>query len=81
MATKEVNDARELTALRRAVTQALKHKYRLGQYAVVWRNGRPVRLEPEELGGLVDYGWGASAPAWSVRESDPHPEHEKEEDS
>ena len=31
-----------LEALRRAVTQALDKKKRLGQYAVIWRDGKPV---------------------------------------
>jgi len=31
-----------LETLQRAVTQALDKKKRLGQYAVVWRDGRPV---------------------------------------
>lgn len=60
-----------LEALRKAVANALERKRRLGQYAVVWRDGRPVRLEPEELGGADDYGLGASAAASSVREPGP----------
>ena len=72
MAAEEVNDSRELMALRRAVAKTLDRKRRLGQYAVVWRDGRPVRLEPEDLGGAGDYGLGASAPASSVREPGPH---------
>jgi hypothetical protein len=31
-----------LETLQRAVTQALEKKKRLGQYAVIWRNGSPV---------------------------------------
>jgi hypothetical protein len=31
-----------LDMLRRAVSKALEKKRRLGQYAVVWTNGRPV---------------------------------------
>jgi hypothetical protein len=33
-------------ALARAVAEALDRKRRLGQYAVVYKNGRPVRIEP-----------------------------------
>ncbi len=33
-----------LDSLQKAVTQALERKRRLGQYAVVWRNGRPVMI-------------------------------------
>lgn len=32
--------------LARAVAEALERKRRLGQYAVVYENGRPVRIEP-----------------------------------
>jgi hypothetical protein len=42
-------DQRALDALRRAVAEALDRKRRLGQYAVIWRDGRAVRLEPEAL--------------------------------
>jgi hypothetical protein len=31
-----------LEALRKAVAQTLERKKRLGQYAVVWKNGKPV---------------------------------------
>lgn len=39
---------RVLEALRSAVAEALERKRRLGQYAVVWRDGRAVRIEPED---------------------------------
>lgn len=42
-----------LDALRVAVKQALERKWRLGQYAVIWRDGRVVRVEAEELAVLV----------------------------
>lgn len=32
-----------LEALRAAVERSLEQKRRLGQYAVIWRDGRPVR--------------------------------------
>ena len=32
-------------ALARAVAQALERKRRLGQYAVIFKNGKPVRIE------------------------------------
>ena len=38
-----------LDALRSAVAKALDQKRRLGQYAVIWRDGKVVRLEPEDL--------------------------------
>lgn len=33
-----------LDALQKAVSQALERKRRLGQYAVVWRDGGPVMI-------------------------------------
>ena len=39
--------AATLRALRQAVAQALDRKRRLGQYAVVWQNGRAVEIGPE----------------------------------
>jgi len=33
--------------LERAVAEALEKKRRLGQYAVVYENGRTVRIEPD----------------------------------
>jgi hypothetical protein len=38
-----------LAALRAAVAEALERKRRLGQYAVIWRDGQVVRIEGEEL--------------------------------
>lgn len=43
------DDQRALDALRTAVTEALERKRRLGQYAVIWQDGKVVRLEPEEM--------------------------------
>jgi len=34
-------------ALARAVAEALDRKRRLGQYAVIYQDGRIVRIEPE----------------------------------
>ena len=39
---------RALDALQAAVTEALERKRRLGQYAVFWQDGRPVRVIPGE---------------------------------
>lgn len=38
--------AREV--LQRAVARALEQKRRLGQYAIIYQNGHPVRLDPGE---------------------------------
>jgi hypothetical protein len=43
------DDQRALDALRTAVAEALERKRRLGQYAVIWQDGKVVRLEPEEI--------------------------------
>ena len=40
-------EAKALDALKRAVAEALERKRRLGQYAVVWREGRAVCVGPD----------------------------------
>ncbi len=49
MSTLSADDQLVLDALRSAVAEALERKRRLGQYAVIWRDGRVVRLEPEDI--------------------------------
>lgn len=41
------HEAMVLDALRRAVAEALERKRRLGQYVVVWREGRAVFIGPD----------------------------------
>ena len=48
MSTLSTEDQQALDALRNAVAEALDRKRRLGQYAVIWRDGQAVRIEPEE---------------------------------
>jgi hypothetical protein len=48
MSTVCAEDQRALDALRSAVTEALERKRRLGQYAVIWRDGQVVRIEPDD---------------------------------
>jgi len=48
MSTLSADDQRALDALRSAVAEALERKRRLGQYAVIWRDGQVVRIEPDE---------------------------------
>jgi hypothetical protein len=36
-----------LRALQDAVAKSLEKKQKLGQYAVVWHNGRPVQTGPD----------------------------------
>lgn len=48
-----------LDSLRAAVSEALERKRRLGQYAVIWQDGKPVLIgedAPEKLPGM---------PCWS----------------
>lgn len=45
-------DRHVLDALRRAVAEALDRKRRLGQYAIIWRDGQAVRVEPAALPSL-----------------------------
>lgn len=42
-------ESQALAALNKAVAAALERKRRLGQYAVVWRDGRPQRIEPGKM--------------------------------
>jgi hypothetical protein len=46
MQTLPIEDQRALDALRAAVADALDRKRRLGQYAVIWRDGHVVRINP-----------------------------------
>lgn len=39
-----------LESLKKAVAQELEKKKRLGQYAVVWENGKPVAIGPDAPG-------------------------------
>ena len=39
---------RALGSLRQAVAEALERKRRLGQYAVIWQDGRPAQVIPDE---------------------------------
>ena len=41
--------------LQRAVLKAMETKRRLGQYAVIYRDGKPVRLEPDQTGKTENY--------------------------
>ena len=71
MATEQDHESKALMALRKAVANALERKRRLGQYAVVWRDGQTVRLSPEQIGTAEAYESGASAPPSAVREPGP----------
>lgn len=47
-----IADQQALDALRHAVAEALDRKRRLGQYAVIWRDGRVVRIDAEAIASL-----------------------------
>ena len=49
-----------LEALRSAVAEALDRKRRLGQYAVIWRDGQVVRIEPGEEAASQPHGQTAT---------------------
>ena len=71
MATEQDHESKALMALRAAVANALERKRRLGQYAVVWRDGQTVRLSPEQIGSAEEFVSGAAAPPSTVREPGP----------
>jgi len=48
MKTPSPESKRMLESLRQAVNKALDKKRRLGQYAIIWKNGRPVVLEADK---------------------------------
>jgi len=50
MSTIEQQAQQALESLQKSVTEALDRKRRLGQYAVVWEDGKVVRLFDEETG-------------------------------
>jgi hypothetical protein len=60
MITLSAEDQQALDALRNAVAEALDRKRRLGQYAVIWRDGRAVRIEPEEESPSKQHGHRAT---------------------
>jgi hypothetical protein len=56
MSTRSDGTEQALEALRSAVAEALEKKRRLGQYAVIWRDGKVVRLEPDGTISPIDAG-------------------------
>ena len=59
MTTLSIEDQRALDALRSAVAETLERKRRLGQYAVIWRDGQVVRIEPDEEAPSEPHGHSA----------------------
>lgn len=60
MTTLSTEDQQALDALRSAVTETLERKRRLGQYAVIWRDGKAVRITPEDDESSERSGHGES---------------------
>ena len=48
MKTPSPESERMLETLRQAVNKALDRKRRLGQYAIIWKDGKPVVLEADK---------------------------------
>lgn len=46
MNTQHPDAKKALESLQRAVSEALERKRRLGQYAVVWHDGKPAYIGP-----------------------------------
>lgn len=66
---KQASDPGNVQAsLRKSVQQALERKRRLGQYAVIWREGKPVQVRP----GIIPAGVQetSSATAYDARDQD-----------
>jgi len=55
-------EAMALDALKRAVADALERKRRLGQYAVVWREGRALCIGPDAPLPRNQHGVDAAKP-------------------
>jgi len=57
-----------LDTLKRAVAEALERKRRLGQYAVVWRDGRVMCIGPDAPPMRYPFGTEAARAAGGVAE-------------
>ena len=64
-------EAKALDALTRAVAKALERKRLLGQYAVVWQDGRAVCIGPDAPTGRSDFTHGRESTAKDVAEPEP----------
>lgn len=50
MSSRQHDEDKVLESLQKAVSEALERKRRLGQYAVLWRNGKPTCIGPDAPG-------------------------------
>ncbi len=65
------DDERQMLAsLQAAVREALERKRRLGQYAVIWEDGRPVFLGPNPPSDLAEYNIKPARKVSGVAETD-----------
>ena len=67
MATEQDHASKALMVLQKAVANALERKRRLGQYAVLWRDGQTVRVPPKQLGSVGQYAPGDFTSPFTVR--------------
>ena len=54
--TPSVKSQATLAVLREVIAKTLDKKQRLGQYAVVWQDGRPVLTGPDAPGQMTTSG-------------------------
>jgi len=54
--TPSVKSQATLAVLREVIAKTLDKKQRLGQYAVVWQDGRPVLTGPDAPGQMATSG-------------------------
>jgi hypothetical protein len=76
MATEQDHASKALMVLQKAVANALERKRRLGQYAVLWRDGQTVRVPPKQLGSVGQYAPGDFTSPFTVRAPDERPDHD-----
>ena len=62
MSTVPIEAQQALDALCSAVAEALERKRRLGQYAAIWRDGKIVRIDPQDIALLYRPAPGAKTP-------------------
>ncbi len=47
-------DQEILDCMQKVVMELLERKRRLGQYAIIWEDGRPVRISGSEIQQIID---------------------------
>lgn len=62
MTVDDDDDRKVLESLRKSVAKALDHKRRLGQYAVVWKDGKVAYIGPNPPAEEADASPASSKP-------------------